>query len=218
STTPQSATLKAIYGSITDFYNPDNFKYYLPCEVEGQDLFQDFVGYSLIEQMFPTAQASATWTAPTALSCDDGYYQILGPNLVRLDKTEIQQTTLLTTLPATDYNAIGYNVNDNFLWGYSPTTNQVFKLGSDGSELFTIPNLPAPTSTASGSVGTIDLNGYLYLYEPDATEYITIDINSSRPTYLQMVDPTNSYIAKTGAPWGTPTIPRNISDWAYNPT
>src|SRR5690606_14576997 len=45
STTPQSATLKAIYGSITDFYNPDNFKYYLPCEVEGQDLFQDFVGY-----------------------------------------------------------------------------------------------------------------------------------------------------------------------------
>lgn len=64
SSTTQSATLKAIFGSITDFYDPANFKYYVPCEKTGHDPYQDFVGYSVIEQMFPTASASATWQNP----------------------------------------------------------------------------------------------------------------------------------------------------------
>lgn len=221
SATAQSATLKAIFGSVTNFYNPDNFNYYVPCEKAGNDPFQDFVGYSLIEQMFPTATASATWTAATALACTDGYYYVENINgTTSLYRYNLGGTTLRTLITSVtgDYNAMGYSVIDNFLWGYDRTTNQVFKLGADGSELFTIPNMPTPTTSTSRSVGTVDLNGYLYLYEPNATEYITIDINPGRSTYLQIVDPTNSYIAKTGAPWGTTTTDRNISDWAYNPT
>lgn len=212
----QIASIKAIYEK-SGFWNVQNLNVFTPCG-NSDGHFQDFVGvHTGGDITYPYREASATWAAPSPLSCDDGYYQILGPGLYRLDKTQLQQSTLLTIVPI-DYNAIGYNVNDNFLWGYSRATNQIFKLGSDGSELFTIPNLPTPATSASGSVGTVDLNGYLYLYEPNATEYITIDVNSSRSTYLQMVDPTNSYIAKTSAPWGTPTTPRNISDWAYNPT
>lgn len=219
SSTAQTAQLQVVYDE-SGYWNVSNLKVYQPCD-NGQPVRQDFVGMSQGVTTHPHREASATWTAATALACTDGYYYVENINgTTSLYRYNLGGTTLRTLITSVtgDYNAMGYSVIDNFLWGYDRTTNQVFKLGSDGSELFTIPNMPTPATSTSRSVGTVDLNGYLYLYESNATEYITIDINPGRSTYLQIVDPTNSYIAKTGAPWGTTTTARNISDWAYNPT
>src|SRR5690606_29741642 len=88
-----------------------------------------------------------------------------------------------------------------------------FKLGGNGSiERFTIPDLPV----SDLNVGTVDLNGYLYLYEKNGTAYFTIDINPARTgTYLKLVNPAGGYVLKTAAPWGTGITARAVSDWAY---
>src|SRR5690606_27413131 len=112
--------------------------------------------------------------------------------------------TLLYTLTG-DLNAIGYSTTDNLLWGYNRTTDQIFKLGSDGViERYTIPNLTY-SFAHKFNIGTVDEDGYFYLYEKNSTTFYTIDIDESRPTYLQLVDPTNAYVEKVSAPWGTAT-------------
>lgn len=213
SASPQTAQLQVVYEE-TGFWNVSNLKVYQPCD-NGGSVRQDFIGWSQGTVVYPHREASATWLTPTPLTCTDGYYMIdNGTSLFRVN-TATGTRTFITSVSG-DFNAMGYSNVDNFLWGYDRTTNQVFKLGN-GAELFTIPNMPAPASSTSRSVGTVDLNGYLYLYEPNATEFITVDINPGRSTYLQIVDPTKSFTAKTAAPWGTATTARNISDWAYNP-
>nr|WP_295923888.1 T9SS type A sorting domain-containing protein [uncultured Dyadobacter sp.] len=210
-----SATLRVVYNQ-PGFWNVNNLIIYEPCT--GLDDFQGFIGLNKGDILYPFREASATWSTPlTPFACADAYFYVDNKVLYKVD---IATGTRSGGTPVQgDPNAIGYNVLDNFIWGYDRSTNQVTKLGANGSELFTIPNMPAPASATSRTVGTVDLNGYLYLYEANAAEYITIDINPARTaTYLKIVDPTNSFVAKTGAPWGTTTIARNIFDWAYNPT
>lgn len=209
----QTAQLQVQYAE-TDYWNV-NVKVYHPCDNGAAKPRQDFVGASQGAVLYPHREASVTWTAPSPLTCANGYYFLdNGTSLYRITSGDTR--SFITTVSG-DLNAMGYSPIDNFLWGYNRATNQVFKLGSDGAEYYTIPNLPAPVSSTSTTVGTVDLNGYLYLYQPNTTQYFTIDVNPARGTYLQLVDPTASYTAKSGAPWGTATTARNISDWAFNP-
>lgn len=68
-------------------------------------------------------------------------------------------------------------------------------------------------------MGATDTSGYLYLYETNGARFFTIDLNPERTSYLQLVDPTAGYAAKTSSPWWTPMgTARTISDWAYNLT
>ncbi|GAA4443752.1 hypothetical protein GCM10023091_32850 [Ravibacter arvi] len=214
-----TATLRVLYNQ-SNFWNINNLLVYEPCDDYPKDENQGFLGIRQGNNPKPYREASAAWTtALNPLACTDGYYQInyFQPNIGTLRHIGSGSTTIIQNLTG-DFNAVGYSTLDNFLWGYDRATDQVFKLGANGSELYAIPNMPAPATNKSRTVGTVDLNGYLYLYEPNAAQYITVDINPARAaTYLKIVDPTNSYTAKTAAPWGTATTPRNISDWAYNP-
>lgn len=155
-------------------------------------------------------------TAQLPFTCTDTtYYQVDSNELYSYNPEGTR--TLLHALTG-DLNAIGYNVKDNLIWGYDRIAEQLFSLGSDGEiSRFTIPNL-VPTFLYKFNVGTCDTNGYLYLYEKDATEYYTIDIDTSRDTYLKLVDPLADFEEKTMAPWSTATSARTISDWAFNPT
>jgi len=115
-------------------------------------------------------------------------------------------------------NAVGYNTVDNFIWGMRGGSTQLVKIGSNGAvQTFNIPNLPAPVNDYN--VGDFIGNGYLFIYENSAARYYVIDVNPARSTYLQMVDPTASFVLDA-APYGntfngSPGLA--ISDLAYNP-
>lgn len=103
------------------------------------------------------------------------------------------------------------------VWGYRRDIDSLFRVDFDGViEFFHVVNL-VPSVSDKFNVGTVDTNGYLYLYQKGATEFHTVDINPERSTYLKLVDPTNGFEEKTSAPWGVPMTARLISDWAYNP-
>jgi hypothetical protein len=123
--------------------------------------------------------------------------------------------TSLGTLPGF-VNGIGQNPVDNYLWG-CVSDNTIVKIGTNGNwEVHTVPNLT--TGGGAFNTGTISSDGYYYLTTTSSSIYYTIDLDPSRPTYLQLVDPTAGYVPDNTAPYGTAMSPtRDISDWAYNP-
>ena len=116
--------------------------------------------------------------------------------------------------------ATAYNINsliystaaNSILWGTIGNSDIVrIGLGS-GTVVFHIPNLP----TSAFNVGVELPDGYMLVYASNATKYYVIDVDPSRATYLELVDPTNGYALKTGPDYGTTaSAPLNISDIAY---
>lgn len=116
--------------------------------------------------------------------------------------------------------ATAYNINsliystaaNNMLWG-TVNNSDIVRIGPGaGTVVFNIANLPA----SAFNVGVELPNAYMLVYTTNATEYYVIDVDPSRATYLELVDPTNGYALKTGPNYGTTvSAPLNISDIAY---
>ncbi|MCG8399031.1 hypothetical protein LWS67_21280, partial [Bacillus atrophaeus] len=123
--------------------------------------------------------------------------------------------SLGTVTPPGLYNAIGFSALDNTIWGYRiGDVNAIVRINPDlTADTFTVPNLPG-----NFLVGDVDLNGHLYLYNPnDPLIFYVVDVDPNSPTYLQLVDPVNGFILDT-APFGTNlSSPANVFDWAFNP-
>lgn len=120
--------------------------------------------------------------------------------------------------PAGEYNAIGYSIVDNNLYGYDITTNQVVRISSTGSaSLFaTIPNLPVDIY----NVGDVDASGHLYLYSSDiglTPRFYVVDVNPNSATFLQLVDPATGFQLQTSNFGVALNPPQNIADWAFSP-
>jgi uncharacterized protein YdbL (DUF1318 family) len=167
---------------------------------------------------------SFTWAQePTPFACSNLAYQVSGPNTSNSTLYSYQVSTgvrtLMGDLPAR-VNSIGYNTLDNYIWGINVLTNQVVKIGSNAAlTTYSIPNLPAPTVSAYYNVGEVFGDGYLFIYSRLATRYYVVDINPARTaTYLQLVDPTASYVLDA-APYGNTFIGASsldISDIVYS--
>lgn len=140
-------------------------------------------------------------------------------NLSTVDLMTGVSTTVGPLTPTGVYNAIGYSIVDNNLYGYDGTTKQVVRISNSGTAtLFaTIPNLPV----GGYNVGDVDANGHLYLYETGTgttPRFFVVDVNPNSATYLQLVDPATGFQLQTSN-FGVPlTPPQNISDWAVSPT
>ncbi len=167
---------------------------------------------------------SSTWGQELIpFECSSLAYQVSGPNTANSTLYSYNVATgvrtLMGELPAR-INATGYNTLDNFIWGMNVLTNQVVKIGSNAAlETYSIPNLPAPTVSAYYNVGEVMENGYLFIYSRLAARYYVVDINPTRTaTYLQLVDPTASYILDA-APYGNTfagAASLDISDIVYD--
>ncbi|WP_229212865.1 T9SS type A sorting domain-containing protein [Dyadobacter soli] len=159
---------------------------------------------------------------PAAFTCQGLAYQVTseaGTNSNLYSYNVATGARALLSELTVNANAVAYNTLDNYLWGLIATTNRVVKIGSNGgSQMFTVPNLPNPS--AGYNVGDIIGNGYLLFYDRTETRYYVVDLDASRATYLQLVDPTASFVLDT-APYGNQfsTAPAvlNLSDLAYNP-
>ena len=119
-------------------------------------------------------------------------------------------------VPDSDVNAIGYNVLDNYIYGYDQTANQLVRVGNDGWTDVLTPRpqgLPADFYNA----GTLDLNGYYYLYVSGEQRFYTVDLRPGSPSYLKLVDPAAGYVEQTDDYGTALTEPLNIGDWVWSP-
>ena len=118
-------------------------------------------------------------------------------------------------------NASPFNVNaliyssaaQNMLWGTIAGTNSLVRFGAGGGTVeFPVPNLPV----LNYNVGVELPSGYMMVYTTNNSDYYVIDVDPSRATYLELVDPTNGFALKTGPNYGTPvSAPFAASDFAY---
>ncbi|WP_036836501.1 DUF6923 family protein, partial [Pontibacillus litoralis] len=132
---------------------------------------------------------------------------------------EINLVTGASTLqgflsPAVVYNAVGFSVVDNAIYGYNQNSLNVARINPD----LTVTNFgPVPNLPVQGfNVGDVDFDGHLYLYNQNDTRFYVVDVDPDSPTFLQLVDPTAGFVLDT-APFGTATTAQSIQDWAFNP-
>jgi len=101
-------------------------------------------------------------------------------------------------------NAFGYNVIDNFLYGYRYNTNQIVRLGSNGEiQLLTVAGLSTSGSYATGDVSS---SGILYLYGSGSV--VAVDLNPSSPNYL---------VAQTRLSGAGANALNGLNDWTISP-
>lgn len=118
--------------------------------------------------------------------------------------------------PESDISAIGYNTYDSYVYGYDQTTNTLVRVGRNGEVVHLYPR-PAGMPAAEYTVGTLDFNGFYYVYAPGTSRFYTVDLRPGSPTFLKLVDPASGYEEQTSN-YGTPlSSPLTIGDWAFNP-
>ncbi len=101
-------------------------------------------------------------------------------------------------------NGFGYNVVDNFLYGYRYNTNQIARLGSNGEvQLLTVSGLSTSGAYATGDVSA---NGVLYLFGSGSV--VAIDLNPASANYL---------VAQTRLSGTAASALSGLNDWAISP-
>lgn len=196
-------------------FNPDGTYTYTPnTGYTGPDRFT----YSKCDNGSPVACDTATvyltvqsTAGQPTFQCADNVgflFQSATTDIYTLDLLTGDETLvasdILGTTGFTQINAIGYNTTDNYIWGFRRGTNQVVRVGGDGSvQTFPITGLPV---AGDFFVGDMNSTGVLYLYNNQAfpTSIYRVDLNPASGTYLQAL-PTLT------------TINSNLTDWAFSP-
>ena len=104
----------------------------------------------------------------------------------------------------TTTNAIGYNILNNYIFGYDVTTRGRITV-IDASYNITSLDVQGLGNNVKAYVGDVSTEGYLYLHDGNQTVRI-VDVNPQRTTYLTLINVMS--LSKT----------TNIADWAFNPT
>ncbi|WP_333490450.1 DUF6923 family protein, partial [Bacillus mobilis] len=148
--------------------------------------------------------------------CGAAGLQVAGSpaHMFEIDLVTGTSTDLGLVTPAADYNAIGYSVVDNSIYGANDSSPSIVRINPDLTvttfgPITGLPNL-------GFNVGDVDLNGHLYVYTQDNSRFYVIDVNPNSATFLKLVDPTAGFVEQTSN-FGTAITPRFITDWAFNP-
>ncbi|MEM8863629.1 MAG: hypothetical protein AAGD96_35420, partial [Chloroflexota bacterium] len=126
----------------------------------------------------PSISASE-YTIPIGegFACTPAFYQVLGSSLNRLNTETFEYTVLGKA--AHRYNAIGFNVEDNYLYGIQKINNKTYlkKIDSNGV-LFDLGEVKI--GNGSQYRGDFDLNGNLVVTE--GKNLYKIDVDAVPPT------------------------------------
>ncbi len=154
-------------------------------------------------------------TTDAPLTCNTTMIQFIGKPSVWYDINIVTGSSAIrgALSPAEYINGIGYNPFDNYLYGYSQTSNVVARIDNNCNVtlLESINGLP-PNDY---NVGCVGINGLLYLYQGGATRFYTIDLRPDSATYLKLVNP-NTLVEQT-ANYGTAINNATaLADWDYH--
>jgi hypothetical protein len=122
-----------------------------------------------------SSKASSTVVGtPTipSYSCDSTLYLVADKQLYSLDLVNGTRTKIGAPYPD-DYNAMGYNAADNFIYGLDKKTDHLVRVGSDGS----VDDLGLPSGLPAGNYYIGDMAG------------TSLDVLSAfKPTVLYSID------------------------------
>jgi hypothetical protein len=156
----------------------------------------------------------------TAFGCLDGIaYQVavLSGNtessLLSYNVSSGVRTQIGAVTPYALNSLIYSTATDNFLWATLGNSNDIVRIGAGaGTVVYDIANLPVGNS----NVGVELPDAYMLIYTSNATEFYVVDVDPSRATFLELVDPANGYAVKTGPNYGTTVSAGfNSSDMAF---
>jgi uncharacterized protein YjiK len=164
------------------------------------------------------ASCANTLMESLPFTCDDGTtYQVAAsggnPSSLYALNVSSGDRTLIAPMPFT-LNGLVYNSADDMLWAYvnNNSSNRIVRIDRDGGVItHSIANLPS-----GFNIGVALPNGYMMLTSSNNANYYVVDIDATRSTYLQLVDPTAGFVLKTGPNYGTAvSAPLDISDIAF---
>lgn len=150
-------------------------------------------GLALTASTFSSSVAGAG-SGMTPLTCEPGFYQVISGQLNILNPVTGAYTPVGSTYPG-QYNAMGYNVADNFFYAISQSgaTSKLLKIGSDGA----VDNLGTPTGVTIPSSGTVFNAG-----DMDDSGNLLVNMTSGRLLAIDVATNTASEIrlTKNGSP------------------
>ncbi len=141
------------------------------------------VSAALLSGAFAVSTSGAPASAAAGpFACAPGFYQVIAGQLKLLNPVTATYTNIGAAQP--QYNAMGYNVLDNYLYALSTnagTQGDLLRIASDGS----VTNLGLPTGLPAGSyvAGDFDNAGNLIVRSTPTTWY-SIDVATNVATAL----------------------------------
>ncbi len=164
---------------------------------DGETIFQWGTGEAVVS-------GSRTASAST-FECGSNFYQVIGNSLKKLDV--LSKTYLSVGNASSNYNGIGFNSQDNFIYGMKKKGDgniELWKINTDGSET-NLGQIAGYTGNNSYK-GDFDLNGNLY------APYFN---NGSWSLFITDVDQTP--LTATNQALTELNQVDNSHDFAYNP-
>ncbi len=141
------------------------------------------VSAALLSGAFAVSTSGVPGSAAAGpFTCAPGFYQVIGGQLKLLNPVTATYTNIGAAQP--QYNAMGYNVVDNYLYAMSTnggTQGDLLRIANDGS----VTNLGLPTGLPAGSYvsGDFDNAGNLIVRSTPTTWY-SIDVATNVATTL----------------------------------
>ncbi len=84
-------------------------------------------------------------------------------------------------------NSIGYNIIDNYIWGYNLNSKKIVRIDADGNtKLY---NRPSGLPKGFYIDADVDKNGVLYLAENNTNTIYRVDVNPNSSTFLKALSP-----------------------------
>ncbi len=102
-------------------------------------------------------------------------------------------------------NSIGYNVVDNYIWGYNLKLDKLVRI--DANEKVQLFDLPEGLPSGGYIAADVDANGVLYLAERGASEIQRVNVNPKSSHYLEALEPLQL----------TNNLTISTADFAFNP-
>lgn len=155
-----------------------------------------------IIMLFAAVSLSPPTTNAAAFVCEPGFYQVITGSLKKLDPETGNYTEIGST--ALYLNAVGYNIEDNYIYGLNndPGGSTLLRVEDDGSYT----DLGAVTGLPTGSVsGDFDHSGNLYVVT-DSTTIYSIDVSTLTATAINLsssVTGVNDLVYINGHLYGT---------------
>ncbi|MDP3951829.1 GEVED domain-containing protein [Microbacterium sp.] len=130
-----------------------------------------------------------------------------GPTLIQGVDMVTGEYETIQTIDGYAVNAVGYNVLDDYIYGWSATQPNpgIVRVGANG-EVVTL-GMPTGGTVASTVVGDVDADGQYWVLTD--TTWSRIDLAPGSPTYMQLID--------SGTTNATPNLQNPGFDWAYVP-
>jgi len=134
-------------------------------------------------------------------NCSQDSYLTTSNDLYSLNLTDGNNSILQENYTTDSINAIGYNVKDDFIWGWNLTKKQIVRIDAN----YTVELFETSVDTSEHDIsdsakngftsGDVSKDGILYLAKPSLDHKLhRFDLNSTQPVYLGSYDFNDSTI------------------------